>query len=45
MLCEEFNRRNEVKDGFPGANPSKPRTELRGSGRCVDEEVSPVEKV
>ena len=36
---------NEVKDRFLGAILSKPRTELRGSGRCVHEEVSPEEKV
>ena len=36
---------NEVKDRFLGAISSKLRTELRGSGRCVHEEVSLEEKV
>ena len=40
MVCAGFNPMNEVKDRFLGANSSKPRTELRGSGRCVNEEVS-----
>ena len=40
-----FNAMNEVKDRFLGAISSKPRTELRGSGRCVHEEVSLEEKV
>ena len=40
-----FNAMNEVKDRFLGAILSKPRTELRGPGRCVHEEVSPEEKV
>ena len=40
-----FNTVNEVKDRFLSAILSKPTTELRGSGRCVHEEVSPEEKV
>ena len=45
LVYAGFNTMTEVKDSFLGANSSKPRTELRGSGRCVHEEVSPEEKV
>ena len=45
MFCAGLNRRNEVKEVFLGANLPKPRTELRGSGRCVNEEVSLEEMV
>ena len=40
-----FSTMNEVKDRFLGAISSKPRTELRGSGRCIYQEVSLEEKV
>ena len=45
MFSAGLNRRNEVQEVFLGANLPKPRTELRGSGRCVNEEVSLEEKV
>ena len=44
-MCAGINPMNEVKHRFLGANSSKPRTELRRSGRCVHEEVSVGEKV
>ena len=45
MFCAGLNRRNEVKERYLGANLPKPRTELRGSGRCVNEQLTPEEKV
>ena len=45
FMCAGFNMMNEVNDRFLGAISSKLRTELRGSGRCLHQDVSLEEKV